>query len=482
MLPEWELFVGRINEWALDPVAFSEEACGLDDLDGWQCSFLSSIAGKRRTTVRAGRGCGKSTTVAIGILWFLVCFSPAKVLVTAPKADQAADVIWSEVEILRQRMPAVLADAIVVQSDSIYVKGLERINFAAIRTARADNPDALRGAHAENILVICEESSGIADTSFIVLEGTMTTANAKMVLVGNMSRTSGYFYDSHFADLAGIWSKIHVNCEVVARNGHRWFNDDFVRSMASKYGVESDEYRIEVLGEPPQSEERAVIPRYLIEAATYREVEVIRGVVPVWGLDVGRVRDRSALAKRCGNHLLEPVKWWREPDTTVLADQVVEEYRLQERRNREMLPAEILVDVIGLGAGVLDMLVRQGLPARGINVAEAHPSKDRYLRKRDELWFKARDWFAGMDVYVPSDPAFIGELSSVQWDETESGKRKVESKSEIRAKSRESPDLADAFILTFANGYDRIPDMLEKKEYKFKHRRDDRCAPSWMSI
>ena len=482
MLPEWGILVDRINEWSIDPVAFAEEACGLDDLDEWQCKFLGSISGNRRTAVRAGRGCGKSTTVAIGILWFLVCFSPAKVLVTAPKADQATDVIWSEVEILRQRMPAVLADAIVVQSDSIYVKGLERINFAAIRTARADNPDALRGAHAENILVICEESSGIADTSFTVLEGTMTTANAKMVLVGNMSRTSGYFYDAHFADRAGIWSKIHVNCEVVARNGHRWFNDDFVKSMASKYGRESDEYRIEVLGEPPQSEERSVIPRYLIEAATYREVERVPGVIPVWGLDVGRVRDRSALAKRCGNHLLEPVKWWREPDTTVLAEHVVEEYRQQERRNREMLPSEILVDVIGLGAGVLDMLVKLGMPARGINVAEAHPSKDRYLRKRDELWFKARDWFAGLDVYVPRDDGFIGELSSVQWDETDSGKRKVESKNEIRAKSRESPDLADAFILTFAGGYDCIPEMVTKKEYKFRNIRVAGGAPSWMSI
>lgn len=476
-----ESLTAQINAWAVDPVAFAREALGLEDLDEWQVRFLNSIATNRRTTVRAGRGGGKSTGVTSGLMWFLVCFSPAKVIVTAPKADQAADIIWSEVEKLRQRMPEGLGDAIVVLTDSIFIKGLERINVATIRTARADNPDALRGAHEENIMVLCEESSGIADTAFEVLEGTMTTENAKMVLVGNMSRTSGYFHDSHFADKAGLWSKIHVNCEIVARNGHRWFQQDFIDSMRQKYGVDSDQYRVEVLGEPPQSEEGSVIPRYLAEAAMYRDVAMKPGYVPVWGLDVGRTRDRSALAKRCANHLLEPVMFWREPDATVLADKVIAEYRAQEKTNRTLLPSEILVDVIGMGGPVLDMLCRAGLPARGINVAEAHASKDRYLRKRDQLWFDALEWFERKDVWIPKDLDFIGELCSVRWFETENGKQKVESKADIRNMGRDSPDLSDAFILTFAGGYDRLPEV-EEKDYKFKRAMSSRGAPSWLSV
>ncbi len=38
-------------------------------------------------------------------------------------------------------------------------------------------------------------------------------------------------------------------------------------------------------------------------------------------------------------------------------------------------PQEILVDVIGLGSGVVDRLAEQNLPVRGVNVAEAPATK-----------------------------------------------------------------------------------------------------------
>ena len=42
-------------------------------------------------------------------------------------------------------------------------------------------------------------------------------------------------------------------------------------------------------------------------------------------------------------------------------------------------PQEILIDVIGLGAGVVDRLAEQNLPVRGVNVAEAPSTKKNYL-------------------------------------------------------------------------------------------------------
>jgi phage terminase large subunit len=43
-------------------------------------------------------------------------------------------------------------------------------------------------------------------------------------------------------------------------------------------------------------------------------------------------------------------------------------------------PSEILIDVIGLGAGVYDGCAELGLPVRGINVNEAASSLENCIR------------------------------------------------------------------------------------------------------
>ena len=112
---------------------------------------------------------------------------------------------------------------------------------------------------------------------------------------------------------------------------------------------------------------------------------------PVWGVDIARFGDdRTALAKRQKNKLLEPVKCWNSTDLMATAGKIKAEY---DATPYQMRPSEILIDVIGLGAGVYDRCRELGLPVRGINVGEAAASRDNCMRLRDELWFKGREWF-----------------------------------------------------------------------------------------
>jgi phage terminase large subunit len=60
-------------------------------------------------------------------------------------------------------------------------------------------------------------------------------------------------------------------------------------------------------------------------------------------------------------------------------------------------PTDINIDVIGIGAGVVDRLMELNLPARGINVSEAPSLTEQYLNLRAELWFKAKDWLERRD-------------------------------------------------------------------------------------
>jgi phage terminase large subunit len=127
-------------------------------------------------------------------------------------------------------------------------------------------------------------------------------------------------------------------------------------------------------------------------------------------------------------------------------------------------PAEIMVDSIGIGAGVVDRLREMGLPARGVNVAESASVDALYSRLRDELWFNARAFFDGKDVSMWKDEAtgegdsdLIEELAAVKYSYTSLGKLKAESKDEMKKRGLASPDRADAFCLTLA--YETIGSM-----------------------
>jgi hypothetical protein len=219
--------------------------------------------------------------------------------------------------------------------------------------------------------------------------------------------------------------------------------------MAIRYGEESNAYRIRVLGEFPRSDDDTVIPMELLELAIQRDVAPSKFSPLLWGLDVARFgSDSSALCKRQGNAVTEPIRVWRNLDLMQLTGAVVAEWEALEPKDR---PQEILVDSIGLGAGVVDRLRELNLPARGVNVSESPALGLTYRNLRAELWHKAKAWLEKRDCRLPKDEKLISELATVRYSFTSNGKIQIESKDDIRKRGLSSPDLADAFVLTFAS-------------------------------
>src|SRR6185369_886576 len=199
----------------------------------------------------------------------------------------------------------------------------------------------------------------------------------------------------------------------------------------------------------------------LVELSFARDVQVPQATPVVWGVDPARFgSDRSTLAKRQTRQLLEPIKWWEKLDTMELSARIKQAYDTEVAWLR---PQVICVDSIGIGAGVVDRLRELGLPVRGINVSEtpATVNAEKYSNLRTELWFEGLAWFAGRDVKLPeyyrkpersSDgDDLVGELTTVKYKfRPGTGKLAVESKDEMKKRGMRSPDLADAFLLTFA--------------------------------
>jgi len=442
----------------LAPVRFVREVLGATP-DDWQIEILKAYGRKvRQISIESCHGPGKTAVLAwIVVLQSLTKF-PQKTACTAPTGGQMYDALFAEVKKWVKRLPSDLQALFEVKSDRIELKGASEESFATFRTARAENPEALQGIHSDWVLLIADEASGVPEPIFEAALGSMSGYSATTILAGNPVRTGGFFYNSHHGDGASNWFRIHVSAidgPHIQEGSYvsRRTSPEFVNLIIQEYGEDSNPFRVRVLGRPPKTDDDAIIPFEWVEMSLTRDVKPNHLAPRIWGVDVARSgEDLTALAKRQQHILLEPIKTWAALNDTMLAVGVVKSE--WDKTPKAEQPVEILVDVIGLGAGVADRLRELGLPARGINVAES-PALDgsRFKNLRTELYFAARDWFAKRDCQIMRDEKFIQEITAQKYRVIESsGKVVALPKDDMRKfiHPRRSPDRADAFILTFA--------------------------------
>lgn len=431
-----------VREYRDDPVKFVVEVLGANPLP-YQAEFLQAIAdGERKMSVRSGHGTGKSTSASWAMLWYVLLRFPNKVVVTAPTSGQLFDALFAELKRWINELPPQLKPMLTVKSDRVELTAAPSEAFISARTSRAETPEALAGVHSENVLLVVDEASGVPEKVFEAAAGSMSGHAATTILLSNPTRSSGTFFESQTRLSGSYWTR-------------RWscvdsplVSDEFVDEMRLRYGEDSNAFRIRVLGEFPLADDDTIIPFHLVEAATQRDIELDEDAATTWGLDVARFgSDKTVLAKRQGSTITE-VNGWQGLDLMQTVGRVKAEY---DGLPGHLRPREIMVDVIGMGGGVVDRLRELGLPVRGINVAESPSMGDTYTNLRAELWFKMRGWLEQRGAKLPKNEQLIAELTSIRYSFASSGKMKAEGKDEMRKRGLSSPDYADAVCLTLAS-------------------------------
>jgi hypothetical protein len=408
-----------------------------------------------RMAVASGRGIGKSALVAWIILWMLSTRPGATVIVTANTEQQLRSRTWAELGkwlTLSLNSHWWAKTATTIKPAAWFDEALERdlkidtgYYYAQAQLWSEENPDAFAGIHSSyGVCLIMDEASGIPAPIYSVSEGFFSepTPNRFWFTFSNPRRNQGPFYDS-FHSAKAFWKNEQIDSRTVEGT-----DKDLFSKMIEQYGEDSTVARVEVMGEFPKADDDTVIPMDLIKSAVDRDVALAASEPIIWGLDVARFGgDSSALCVRQGNHVLE-IQSFQSMDLMQLCGVIKNRYDDATAIER---PQEILVDVIGLGAGVVDRLAEQNLPVRGINVAEAPSTKKNYLNLRAELWFAIKDWLSQRDCRLPHNDELEAELASPLYKYTSSGKIKIESKDEMRKRGIKSPDKADALALTMAS-------------------------------
>lgn len=189
------------------------------------------------------------------------------------------------------------------------------------------------------------------------------------------------------------------------------------------------------------------IPGSLVDAAQANGPKEVEPNGPIkLGLDVARFGDdKSVLVARQGRVVLW-LREWQGLSTMDLAARVRLEINGMPKR-----PAQVAVDVIGIGAGVLDRLKEMypgdSIEIVGINSSERVSDGINY-NLRAQMWDEMLGWLKEKPASIPMDHDLKAQLCALRYH-FRNGLRLLESKDEAKKRGIRSPDKADALALTF---------------------------------
>ena len=270
-----------ITQCAMSRTWFFENILGFVP-DKWQARVADDLdSGTTRVSIVSGHGVGKTALCAVTALHFLL-FRPnsTKVIITSPSASQLLDGMWSELQVWIEKLPDFLKEQLEVKNRRIVDVNAPESRFISLRTARIESPEALAGIHAENVLLLCDEASGIGEPIWQAAGGTLSTLGSIAVLIGNPTRTSGYFYRTQHT-LRDHWS-----CYRVTSMDSPRVSQSFIEDIRRTYGEHSAQFKIRVLGEFADLGKDIIIPRELVESAVGRDIRPLADDPVFWGVDV----------------------------------------------------------------------------------------------------------------------------------------------------------------------------------------------------
>lgn len=429
-----EFLKKKIPQWRKDPARFVKEVWRVEPTDQ-QKEFLQAIAKPgAKVSVKSGHGTGKTTCFAWIIPWFLTCFAKAKIPVTAPTSAQLKDALWAELKMWWNAMPVQLHDLFEWTNDHFTC---ETGSFAMARTASKDRPEALQGIHADNILFLVDEASGVFEEVFVTAGSALSAENARVAMASNPTRVTGYFYNSHNIN-RHFWEKLTFNGEESPR-----VSKQYIESIANEYGRDSDVYRVRVLGEFPNASDLQFISLKIVEEAKNRNIRkeqfnfapTIIGCDPAWtGPDELVVYLRQGLySKRLYTCL--------KNDNDIVTAGIIA--RFEDEYNADA----VFIDQ-GYGTGIWSAGETMG---RSWNlIAFGGKSSDLgYANKRAEMWGNMKEWLINGGV-IEDDEILTNDLIGPEAGVNLKGQIQLESKDDMKKRGQPSPNRADALALTFA--------------------------------
>lgn len=445
------------NPYGRDPVSWASGRAGIH-LWSKQREIMELLLENRRVAVRSAHGIGKSFTAAVTTAWWLDVHPPGEAMVvsTAPSREQVHSILWEEIRKLHRennlRGVVQRADRWLLEDGTLIGMGRRPPDHAQ---------SAFQGIHRKYVLVVMDEAGGIPAWLWEAVKTITTSPFCRVLAIGNPDDNSSEFARVSYRD--PTWKSIKISAfdspnltgeKVPEQLKHNLVSREWVEDVRLSWGEQNPLYIAKVLGEFADSED-GLIPLSWVTAAqrrwdSWHEAGAFeqpgRRII---GCDVARYgTDQTAILTREADVIRDVERHVKE-DTVQTAQRV---------RAKLLHPkSQAIVDVIGVGAGVVDMLRHERASVVAFNAAERTGRRDatgtwKFPNKRSAAWWNLRELLDPSKqarMAIPRDDALVADLTTPGWTIGTGNHIIVESKDGIRKRIGRSPDAGDAACMAF---------------------------------
>lgn len=488
-----------IKKYRFEPNAFWEDVLRAE-LQQWQKEANDQVADyvrwkyrratliqqsdpKNYFTVRAMHGPGKTYWGAGTSLWFGTVFPMARIPILAPKFGQITTRFMFEINKIRNLAVPDFQRMTEVGNANVRWCGYKEWTLFGQTAKKAEN---LAGLHNDHQLVFCDEASGIPEALFPTIFGAVSTGIVQiLILIGNPTKNTGTFYDSHCRPkVAKDFCRISIDLEKAPRVSRKW-----VRRMVDKYGVDSPIVKIRCFGEFAEiGENQLIAPEWIVNARDKGEEFEPDGSMPRLRVSVDVSdggEDKSVLTvvqHLQSKRLLLKQKsysWAAGTSATTGADEIE---RVFAQFGGVKGQDEIIIDSLGVGAGLYGVMVARG--HRVIRYVGGSASADvkQWRNRRVQSYMVLRNELRdGLLVIAPnaidaddvikedddfSDPwdEFDAQLCSIRKNPNTDRVEDLVTKEQMKQDGVVSPDRADSLAMTYATQAPTITHLMSPDE------------------
>lgn len=477
------------------PKLFFKTILGVESLEEYQeKKILEPIALYDQVSIAATHSVGKTWTMARVALWFLASFKNSKVITTAPTNRQVEKLLWGELHSAYDNAKYPIGGRLLSKELKIgpewYAMG-----FSPQKEAGGDGEgqqgSSFQGFHADYILIIFDEATGISADIWKMAEGLLTSGKiVKFVAIANPTTRSSEFFKT-FSDPA--WFNVYLSCfdspnlqengitdlhklkrevrklkEMVQAERLEYIKSyakpvphllscQWVMSRALKWGVDHPLFQSKALGIFPSIDENVLVQLEDVETAIARDLE-LQDAVRCIGVDVARYGEDDTVITTLIGEKQTGVKTLSHRNVTEVSGEVINV--INAGRGIE---TKVLVDATGIGAGVFDLLNEKYMKDRSVEVIEVHfgqspvmttdkkelgdEIKKRYVNLKARMFdLLAQDIKNELDLI--DDSRYLEELPTIQFTFNSTGKMLIESKDDYKKRTgNSSPDSSDSLAL-----------------------------------
>lgn len=401
----------------------------------------------------SGRGIGKSAEVSFEGMWMMTTRLGSTTILTANTEQQlvsrtmaelgkwhtlAINSHWFDRAAMSLRpadwFKALLEEKLKIDTGYYYLNA---------QLWSEEKPDAFAGVHNHNgVMLKFDEASGIPQAIFSVSEGFFTepVLDRYWDLYSNPRNNTGAFFESHHK-YRDFWRCKQIDARTVEGTDPAVY-----QKIVDQYGEDSDEARIEVYGQFPNSGDDQLIPMDVILGAREREIIPDPGAPLIMGVDYGNGgKDPSVIRFRQGfdARSIPPIRVSGKEVLDFTANHVapaIDKYK----------PDAVLLDANGVGAPGAEWLRAAGYKVIGVWAQGSPRNENQYFNKRAECWGEMAVWLRNGAT----------DASEILKDDLKGPKRmihktncklQVESKDDMKRRGLASPNDGDALAMTFGH-------------------------------